>query len=129
MIKNREDVYQLVSIFYKKIKKDTLLGPIFKDNIPVSDWENHIEKLTRFWVTCLFGIPEFKGNPVKKHIKVDGSINNQLDQTHFGRWLFLWYTTIDSMFNCSLSLRAKYMARNIAETQQIIIINNRFKTK
>lgn len=129
MIKNKEDVYLLVNIFYKKIKKDPLLGPIFKKNIHPNEWDNHIKKLTDFWVTCLFGIAEYKGNPVKKHLKVDNSIDNQLDQKHFGRWLYLWYTTIDSIYNCPLSQRAKYMARNIASTQQMIILNNRNKTK
>ena len=65
MIKTKEDVYQLVSIFFKKIKKDPLLGPIFKDSIHPNDRGNHIEKFTNFWVTSLFGISEFKYNPIK----------------------------------------------------------------
>ncbi|WP_348717014.1 group III truncated hemoglobin [Tenacibaculum sp. 190130A14a] len=127
MIKTREDVYLLVSIFYQKIKKDPLLSPIFADNISYKDWSIHINKLTDFWVTCLFGIPQFIGNPTKKHLIIDNKFNNELDQKHFGRWLFLWYSTIDSLFNCSVAQRAKYMAKNIATSQQMIIVENRKK--
>ena len=51
-IESREDVSLLVNTFYSKIRKDTLLGPIF--NRIITDWETHLELLTDFWETNLF---------------------------------------------------------------------------
>lgn len=124
-IKTREDVSLLVNTFYSNIRKDTLLGPIFNHSIPEQEWEAHIEKLTDFWMTLLFGVPLFKGNPAMKHIKVDKEQNHQLDQEHFEHWLYIWETTIDDLFDCNLSQNAKYVARNIAEKQLILILNKR----
>lgn len=126
-IKTQEDVFILVNTFYKNIRKDLLLGPIFNSNIPDDEWINHIDKLTNFWITILFGIPVFKGNPGMKHLKVDESSNHQIEQVHFEHWLYLWETTIDSLFNCHLSRKAKFMAKNIAEKQLILILKKRNK--
>ena len=69
-IKTRKDVSILVHTFYDKIRKDDLLGPIFNSHIAEDQWPEHLEKLTDFWETNLFGIPKFKGNPSQKHLNV-----------------------------------------------------------
>ncbi len=43
-IKNREDVSLLINTFYKKIRKDEILGPIF--NGIITDWDAHLVLLT-----------------------------------------------------------------------------------
>lgn len=55
-ITTRKDVSMLVHIFYSKIPKDALLGPIFNDPIAEQQWPEHLSKLTDFWETNLFGI-------------------------------------------------------------------------
>ena len=57
-IENRKDVNNLVTQFYKKIRKDDLLGPIF--NKAIADWPIHLEHLTDFWETQLFFVSKFK---------------------------------------------------------------------
>ncbi len=126
MIRNRQDIAVLVQFFYSKVRKDELLGPIFLANITTEQWPGHIEQLTSFWYTNLFREAGYKGNPSFKHIKVDQSTNFGLDQQHFGRWLFLWNETIDSLFGCNLSQRAKYVAKKIAEVQLRIVNENRY---
>jgi len=51
-IQSREDVALLVRAFYKKVRQDKTLGPIF--NATIKDWETHLEKLTDFWEGNLF---------------------------------------------------------------------------
>ena len=51
-INTREDVAQLVDLFYIKVRKDTTLGPVFNNTI--TDWPTHLNHLTTFWESSLF---------------------------------------------------------------------------
>ena len=113
-IKNRTDVSLLVRSFYSKIRKNAILGPIFNDAIPENHWEVHLEKLTDFWETNLFGIPKFKGNPMQAHRNLDMANNHALDMEHFGRWIQLWFQTIDEHFEGELAVKAKRASRKMA---------------
>ena len=113
-IENREDIYLLVSTFYDKLKKDDFIGPIFLKTISDEQWEPHLQKLTDFWETNLFFVRKFKGNPMKAHKDVDANFNHSISQEHFGRWLHLWFGTIDDFFEGTKANEAKERARNIA---------------
>ncbi|HEU0135846.1 MAG TPA: group III truncated hemoglobin, partial [Flavobacterium sp.] len=52
-ISNRNDVGKIVRTFYSKVRLDQTLGPIF--NGIITDWEEHLERLTDFWNMNLFG--------------------------------------------------------------------------
>ncbi|WP_299003069.1 group III truncated hemoglobin [uncultured Tenacibaculum sp.] len=114
-IENREDVYKLVSTFYNdKIRKDDFIGLIFLKTIPEETWEPHLQKLTDFWETNLFFVRKFKGNPMKAHKEVDRDFDYSIYQEHFGRWLQLWFETVDELFDGVKAHEAKERARNIA---------------
>lgn len=103
-----------MSKFYVKVRSDDTLGPIFNSIIPNEKWPEHLEKLTDFWETNLFGIPKFKGNPMLKHQGVDKAFDNTITQEHFGRWLQLWFETLDENFVGQRANRAKVSARKMA---------------
>lgn len=124
-IEERKDISVLVNSFYAKIRQDDLLGDIFNAHIAEEDWPAHLVKLTDFWETNLFGIPKFKGNPTLKHFKVDENIDYKIKQNHFGRWLQLWFETIDELYEGDLALRAKNTARKMATGQFMAMWNNR----
>lgn len=128
-IETRTDVDLLVRSFYAKVREDELLGPIFNSMIPEEKWPHHLQKLTDFWETGLFGIPKYKGNPVFSHQRTDAAMNYTIEQEHFGRWLNVWFETIDSLFSGEKAERAKQTARKIATGQYIAIWNARPKTK
>lgn len=113
-IENREDVHVLVSSFYEKIKRDEVIGHFFLKSIPADKWDSHIDHLTDFWETNLFFVRKFKGNPIEKHRKVDENSNYSISQEHFGRWLQLWFSTVDELFYGEKAHQAKERARNIA---------------
>ncbi len=125
VLENRSDVDTLVHSFYLKIRKDELLGPIFNSHISDKDWSDHLVKLTDFWETNLFGIPKFKGNPTQKHINVDKNLGYSIEQTHFGKWLQLWFETIDELFEGKYAIKAKESARKMSTGQFIAIWNKR----
>ena len=124
-IEDRQDIEVLVYSFYDKIRKDELLAPIFNVRIPEEQWPEHLEKLTDFWETNLFGVAKFKGSPTQKHIEVDLQMQHSIEQLHFGRWLQLWFETIDENFEGALAERAKLASRKMATGQFLAIWNHR----
>ena len=124
-IKNREDVFLLVSTFYASIKKDDFIGPIFLEIIPEEEWHTHIQKLTDFWESTLFFKRKYKGNPMKAHKDVDVHFNHSINQQHFGKWLELWFSTLDTLFTGVKVQEAKERARNIASLLFLRIYESR----
>ncbi len=124
-IEDRQDINILVNAFYTKIRKDDLLGPIFNSHIPDEKWPEHLSKLTDFWETNLFGVARFKGNPTQKHINVDRNLNHTIDPAHFGRWLELWFETIDELYQGEGAERAKNSAKKMARGQFMMISQHR----
>jgi len=124
-IKNRADIYLLVSTFYNKIKKDDFIGHFFLNAIPAKEWNNHLEKLTDFWETNLFLIKKYKGNPMQVHKKLDVNNNFEITQEHFGKWLELWISTIDELFYGEKATKAINSARNISFMMFLRIFENR----
>jgi len=124
-IENRNDVCILVNTFYAKIRKDKLLGPIFNGHIPEEKWSKHLSKLTDFWETNLFGIAKFKGNPSQKHKEVDVALGYTIEQIHFGKWLQLWFETVNELYEGTLAKKAKESARKMSTGQFLAIWHNR----
>ncbi|QTE23185.1 group III truncated hemoglobin [Polaribacter cellanae] len=124
-IETRDDISFLVNTFYHKIRKDNLLGPIFNNHIAEEKWPEHLEKLKDFWETNLFGVAKFKGNPTQKHLNVDRNLNHKTNQKHFGRWLQIWFQTIDANFEGHLANKAKEASRRMAHGQFMAIFNHR----
>jgi len=114
-IQNREDVSALVNSFYKKVRVDETLGPIF--NEVIKDWDEHLDRLTTFWETSLFMTKKLEkkyyGNPLAAHVEVDRKFNHSITNTHFGLWLNLWFETLDELFEGEVAENAKRRARKM----------------
>ncbi len=124
-IESRQDVRLLVDAFYAAIRKDGLLGPIFNERIPERRWPAHLEKLTDFWETNLFGIARFKGNPSRKHVDLDRHLLSTITAHHFEHWLGLWCATVDELFEGERAEQAKSAARRMASAQFGVIVQHR----
>ncbi len=122
-IRNRNDVYLLVSKFYEKVRRNEEIGYFFNNTI--TDWDQHFEKLTDFWQTNLFFSGNYRGNPVKAHNNVDEINDNKISEYHFGIWLNLWFATIDELFEGELAQRAKNNARKMSTHLFLKIYQNR----
>ncbi|WP_291868980.1 group III truncated hemoglobin [Maribacter sp.] len=116
-IENREDIRVLVHTFYRHIRENELLGPIFNSHIKEEQWPAHLEKLTDFWVTALLGDVCFKGNPTIAHRTVDKNLNHSIAPYHFEQWITLWHSTIDSLYVGELANRAKMTSERMAMGQ------------
>lgn len=80
-------VSRFVDEFYGHIRTDELLGPIFAERI--EDWPPHLDRMKSFWRSILMNSGEFSGNPMVKHMAIEG-----LEERHFAHWLELFYQTL-----------------------------------
>ena len=124
-IKNREDVFLLVSSFYTKVRENKEIGHFFNEMI--ADWPAHLQKLTDFWETNLFLVSKFRGNPMRAHKEVDEKFDHSVEQKHFGEWLNMWYETVDQLFEGERANIAKNRARNMAHNLFMNIYMSRSK--
>jgi hemoglobin len=81
----------LVDRFYAKVRADDMLGPVF--NPAVSDWPEHLEKLTHFWSSIMLTSGKYHGNPMAAHYKHLSEITPEM----FTRWLALWGETTEEV--------------------------------
>ena len=96
IIENRDDLTLLVHSFYTKIRADKEIGFLFNETI--TNWDEHLEKLTDFWEMNLFAIKKYKGNPITVHNEVDKHFDHRISPNEFGIWLNLWFETLDELF-------------------------------
>lgn len=108
-IAGKEDIKIFVDKFYEKIRADEKLGPVFALRIPNGNWENHLEKMYRFWNTILFFQREYTGNPFQKHIGLP------VDNSYFEHWVALFHQTIDENFEGKQADEAKRRAENMGK--------------
>lgn len=111
-IASRQDIETLIRTFYGRVRQHREIGPFFNETI--TDWTEHINKLSDFWETNLFFKKAYKGNPLQAHISVDNNFDNSIEQAHFGNWLELWFSTIDDLFQGENAHLAKERARSMA---------------
>jgi hemoglobin len=102
-----EDVQLLVNSFYKKIREDQLLAPVFATRIPDNDWPKHLQIMYNFWATVLLGHNAYQGNPFPKHNGL------AIGSHHFDRWILLFHETVDANFSGPVAASAKIKADKI----------------
>lgn len=124
-IENRADVSFLVHQFYAKIRADEEIGFYFNEMI--SDWDAHLEKLTDFWETNLFGVRKYKGNPHAVHNEVDAHFDEKITTNEFGIWLNHWFQTIDEHFDGENAETLKRRARKMSTFLYMSMFQHRQK--
>lgn len=110
IIEGTEDVRVLVDIFYDRLQRDELLGPIFNEHV------GHLpaikDKMLEFWVTVLLNHSITAEELPMKHQDL------QLNNRHFVRWLTLFLATIDDLYSGLTAEEAKFRAIRMAEELQ-----------
>lgn len=110
-IENLNDIKKMVDLFYAKVRKDDLIGPIFKEKIQ-NHWAEHLTKLYSFWQSVLLGEQTYTGFAFPPHAQLP------ITKEHFDRWLALFTETVDSLFAGSRADEAKSRAYKIADVFQ-----------
>jgi hemoglobin len=108
-----EDITRLVSEFYDRVRKDTLLGPIF--NGAIEDWPHHLVNLQDFWSSVMLTSGRYKGQPMIAHLRHE----SDMTRDNFDRWLSLWRQTSDELLAPEAAAAFQDRARRIAESLRL----------
>lgn len=119
-IEHIEDIKLLVNSFYDKVKADAGIGYIFNDIAKVN-WEKHLPVMYNFWENILFFTGSYSGNPMTAHVKMHKLVHFTTE--HFERWLKLFTSTVDELFEGDKAELAKQRAISIATVMQLKILH------
>ena len=114
-IGGREDIARLVTAFYRRAFADEMLGPIFV-GIAKMDLEAHMPIMCDFWETMLFHAGLYRRNAFQPHVLLHAKV--ELTETHFERWLGIWESTVNEMFEGETADLAKLHSKRIANSIQ-----------
>jgi len=117
-IVNLDDVKLLVNTFYEKVREDETLADLFNNRIG-NRWSEHLEKMYRFWQTVLLGEHTYFGAPFPPHADLP------VEHFHFEKWLELFHTTVDELFEGKKAEEAKWRGNRMAEVFESKIIYRR----
>ena len=109
---NRPLIEEMVASFYREVKSDRLLGPVFAARMG-EDWDAHLEKMGRFWATVLLAEGSYNGNPMHVHRRLP-----DLSPELFRHWLELFSHTVERVFEpdaaAVIMAKATRMARALS---------------
>lgn len=99
-IQSIDDIQLMVNTFYNRIREDEVLGPIFEEKIQ-DRWQQHLEKMYRFWQTILLEEHTYNGAPFPPHARLP------IDESHFVIWVKTFSATVDDFFEGPVAEEAK----------------------
>lgn len=94
-------IENLVRTFYSRARRDPLIGPVFENK--VTDWEEHIGRLCRFWSSVALMSGRYHGQPMSAHLPLP------IDAAHFDRWLQIFSATAREL--CPPAAAAHFLER------------------
>ena len=88
---NEDTVKVVIDAFYKKVRSNDQLKPVFEEAIGVSDeeWAPHMQVMYTFWNAVMTKSVVYNGNPMKKHQELA-----PFDLSLFDVWLALFEETV-----------------------------------
>ena len=114
-----ESLRHLVNVFYAKVRRDPLIGPVF--NRAIADWPEHLDKLQSFWSSVMLTSGRYKGRPLPAHVKHADAIS----PASFERWLAIWSETTDELLDPQSAAALQEKAGRIAESLSLGIAFHR----
>ena len=97
-------VREVVYTFYRNVRADPFLGPVFEQAIAPDQWPRHLGTMVAFWSSMVLGSRTYDGRPMPKHIGLPG-----LSDEHFAAWLKLFRDTVQEI--CEPEVAALFVDR------------------
>jgi hemoglobin len=117
-ISNREDLLNLLTLFYNKLLADNSISYLFTDVAKI-DLSHHLEILVNFWDSVLFQNDGYRKNAMQPHLVLHKK--SPLQKHHFKTWLTYFNESVDELFEGEKAFLAKERALSIATVMQIKI--------
>lgn len=124
-IQNKDDLFRLVSEFYKKLLDDASIAYIFTDVVKIK-LEEHLPILVTFWSQAIFNTGGYFKNLTQIHLDINEK--EYLSPELFEIWLKHFYDAVDENFKGSNAEKIKTQALSIATVMQIKIQMERQNT-
>lgn len=121
-IENKEDILQLVTLFYKKLLEDKSISYIFTDVVKIK-LEEHLPILVTFWSQAVLGTGGYTNNLTQLHLDVNAK--SYLSPELFTIWLNHINTSVDELFLGENAEQIKTQALSIGTVLQIKIANDK----
>ena len=106
----------LVDEFYRRVRLDPKLAPIFDRAISGGDWGPHLATMRDFWSSVMLTSGRYKGNPVAKHLRLEG-----MEPHLFDHWLGLFTQTCRELFDDDVAAAFVVKAQRIAESLKLAL--------
>ena len=115
-IRSREDLVQILNVFYQKAFADELIGDFFTKVIPLN-LETHMPLITDFWESVVLNTQGYRKNVMEIHQHINQL--SKINKNHLDRWVELFTGTIDELFAGEKAILMKQRARSIATLMEI----------
>ncbi len=106
-----EEIKIVIDTFYQKVRADEVIGYIFNDIAKV-DWQHHMPVMYSFWESTVFGTGNYTRNAMTPHFVLQEKI--KFTSAHFERWILLFTTTVDELYEGENAAIMKMRATSIA---------------
>ncbi len=120
-IETRHDIIHLLEVFYAKALNDEVIGYFFT-TVKKVNMAEHLPVITDFWEMVLLGGSNYKKNAIAPHLQLNQL--SRLEEKHFNRWVQLFNSTVDELYEGKLATIAKQRALSIATVMKIKIIES-----
>ncbi|HVG13855.1 MAG TPA: group III truncated hemoglobin [Chitinophagaceae bacterium] len=117
-IESREDLEIMLSAFYEKALNDDLIRHFFTSVVPL-DLAHHLPLIIDFWESVLLNKAGYRKNVMDVHLNINKL--SSIEPAHFARWVSLFTSTIDQLFEGPRATLAKQRAQSIATMMSIKI--------
>lgn len=104
-----DDIVRLVHHFYRRVRQDDLLGPIFDAHI--DNWDEHLVRMVQFWSSLLLRTGTYRGTPMPRHVALP-----DIEGHMFVRWLDLFRQTTDEFDKPAFIEQANEFAQRVARS-------------
>ena len=116
-ISSREDIYFIITAFYKKLINDKMMLPFFEEMVRENELEDHINVITDFWQDNLLNTNSYKNNVLQKHLNFNKKVI--FEKKHFQKWLHYFTITISDSFEGQISQNMIDRANSIAMVMKV----------
>ncbi|MGH7211634.1 MAG: group III truncated hemoglobin, partial [Acetobacteraceae bacterium] len=109
-----EGIRRLLDLFYRRVRRDPVLGPVFTRVIGTTDaaWAAHLARLADFWSSLMLRSGRYRGDPFSVHLRLPN-----LQPPMFDRWLALFGESCGEVFEPDVAGafldRAERVARSL----------------
>lgn len=114
---DEETVRRLVHLFYQRVQKDALLGPVFGSRIADAAWPVHLAKMCDFWSSALLKSGRYEGRPLPPHL----ALGTDAGDPQFMRWLALFRPTAMEVLPPAAAQQAIAHAERMAHSFRLAI--------